>query len=60
MTDTPKPGSYEAIEKGCKCPIMDNHYGKGIGSNGEKYGWYQSEGCPMHWLRKTCENQTSN
>ena len=25
----PPPGSKEAINKGCKCPVMDNSYGKG-------------------------------
>ena len=27
---------------------MDNHMGKGRGGNGEKYGWYISEGCELH------------
>ena len=29
MTKTPNPGSREAQEKGCTCPVMDNNYGKG-------------------------------
>lgn len=27
--DKPRPGSKEAIAAGCKCPVMDNSYGKG-------------------------------
>lgn len=31
MTDKPpNPGSKEAIEAGCICPVMDNHHGAGI------------------------------
>lgn len=26
---TPKPGSKEATELGCTCPVIDNGYGKG-------------------------------
>ena len=26
----PSPGSEEAVKKGCSCPVIDNHYGKGI------------------------------
>lgn len=25
----PNPGSKEAIELGCTCPVMDNHHGRG-------------------------------
>jgi len=27
--EIPTPGSDEAIKKGCKCPVLDNGYGKG-------------------------------
>jgi hypothetical protein len=30
MIKDPKPGSKEAIEAGCKCPVIDNHHGEGI------------------------------
>lgn len=26
----PSPGSDAAVEQGCTCPVMDNHYGKGV------------------------------
>lgn len=58
-----KPGSDEAVQKGCICPRIDNHYGKGKNGDGEKYGWFiicseerderypgntQFDGCPLH------------
>lgn len=45
---TPNPGSDEAIEQGCTCPVYDNARGKGIGGNGEKHGWWITAGCPLH------------
>lgn len=48
-TDTPpRPGSPAAQAKGCTCAAKDNHLGKGVGGNGEKYGWWISGGCPLH------------
>ncbi len=44
----PHPGSPEARENGCTCPVLDNAHGKGRGADGERYGWYMSEGCPLH------------
>lgn len=26
----PNPGSDEAVERGCTCPVIDNHYGSGV------------------------------
>jgi hypothetical protein len=26
----PNPGSPEAVEHGCTCPVIDNHYGRGM------------------------------
>ncbi len=42
------PGSKPALEAGCTCACMDNHYGAGRGGDGKKYGWYITEGCPVH------------
>jgi len=28
--EIPKPGSKEAVEAGCNCPVSDNHHGEGI------------------------------
>jgi len=48
MTNTaqPNPGSQEAIDKGCTCPVMDNHYGKGF-QYGNAQCFYHNELCPL-------------
>ena len=48
MTEPPHPGTEDAHAKGCTCPIIDNHYGKGRGGDGERYGWYMMGNCPLH------------
>ena len=48
--DKPNPGSKEAIEQGCTCPVMDNYHGEGSGYT-DKEGYplfYYSEDCPIH------------
>ncbi len=50
--DTPKPpnpGSAEAKQLGCKCPEIDNHYGKG-----EPSPFHQHKGQPFFWVTATC------
>lgn len=51
--DTPTPGSDAAREQGCKCPVIDNHYGRGRGDG----QFWISENCPLHdpALRSACE-----
>ena len=44
----PKPGSPEAVAKGCTCPVMDNGRGKGWLGDGERFGWVVNEDCPLH------------
>lgn len=52
-TTTPAPGSQAARDAGCRCPIIDNGYGKGIygGAIREPDGspafWYVDD-CPVH------------
>jgi hypothetical protein len=48
MTE-PKPGSKEAIDEGCTCPIIDNHYGQGIVLEDSVLFYYNSD-CPIHGL----------
>ena len=48
MSDTPTPGSDEAIALGCRCPSIDNGHGRGRGGDGKKYGWFINENCPLH------------
>ncbi len=43
----PYPGTQEAIDAGCTCPVMDNSYGHGAYGD-PKYGFYITEGCPIH------------
>ncbi len=45
----PSPGSREAIEQGCGCPVLDNYHGKGFG-NPPKF-WINAD-CPLHGLEE--------
>jgi hypothetical protein len=49
---TPNPGSPEALDLGCKCPVMDNHYGQGRPSKDGPLFVYNME-CPLH-VRRPC------
>ena len=43
----PNPGSDDAIEQGCRCPVMDNAHGHGyLGVAGT---FVYSASCEMHW-----------
>lgn len=44
-TDAPSPGSNEAIDAGCRCPVLDNSHGWGFRKEGE---FIISLGCPLH------------
>ncbi len=48
----PKPGSAEAIEKGCLCPIMENNCGAGFVKNNALHYTIREE-CPLHSTEKT-------
>ena len=41
------PGSREARDQGCKCPIYDNHHGQGIQLHDELIYWVHDK-CPVH------------
>jgi hypothetical protein len=46
---TPNPGSDEALDAGCTCPVLDNAHGKGY--MGGVFGgtvFVYMEGCPVH------------
>ncbi len=48
----PYPGSDEAIERGCTCPVIDNGHGKMERYvDGERVWWIDSE-CPLHGMRE--------
>ena len=45
------PGSWQAISKGCTCPVIDNHYGKGrLTETGVAY--IIMGDCPIHGKRE--------
>lgn len=47
----PAPGSKEAIDAGCSCPVLDNRHGLGYPHpvTGEPVYWI-NEWCPLHAL----------
>ena len=48
--DTPNPGTQEAIDAGCTCPVLDNGWGKGSGyldKDGKPTFWRDAD-CPLH------------
>ncbi len=57
---SPKPGSKEAVDLGCVCPVMDNHYGKGFPYGGQKEPcFYVSENCKLHNPPKPAKGKKS-
>lgn len=57
----PNPGSNEAQQKGCTCPVMDNGYGDE--ELGRIRGFWISGNCPLHGvggiIGETIENTSS-
>lgn len=47
MSNTPNPGSAEAIAIGCSCPRIDNGHGRGS-------GFKNDDGSPAFWVRGDC------
>ncbi len=51
-TAVPNPGSDEALDQGCLCPVIDNHHGQGFpypdGKGGYETAFYYIEWCPLH------------
>ncbi len=50
MNTTPNPGSEEAVALGCSCPIIDNHYGKGVPHNIDLHN-----GPILFWISADCK-----
>lgn len=57
MSTKPNPGSKEAGEQGCLCPVIDNAHGRGYLGNGERFGFVINEHCPLH--APTTEEKTN-
>jgi hypothetical protein len=51
----PNPGTKEAIDAGCTCPVLDNYHGRGIPMDGEIVFWY-TEGCTIHFPKEEKES----
>lgn len=45
MTNSPNPGSNEALDAGCLCPVLDNAHG---------LGWPGRDGKPTFWINPYC------
>ena len=62
LMDDLTPGSKAALDKGCVCPVMDNHYGKGRPirhpENGEmqRAFWINGE-CIIHGDNKAASKE---
>ena len=46
MSAAPNPGSQAALNRGCKCPVIDNHYGHA--KPWGEFGWWINADCPLH------------
>ena len=57
MSDVPLPGSKDALELGCICPVMDNHYGDP--KHARKFGSWQMQDCPVHNPAHTKESNAN-
>ena len=52
ITDKPSPGSDEAVDAGCNCPIQKSgKYLRGIFNNHD--GQWINIGCPLHGVECT-------
>lgn len=50
VAETPNPGSDEAIEQGCVCPVLDNHHGRGWDVGDGKQLFVTNADCPLHGI----------
>lgn len=53
---TPNPGSTEALDLGCTCPVLDNHQGHGY--RGQAGVFIYAMNCPVHFADE-CEKTES-
>lgn len=44
--EIPDPGTDEALQQGCTCPVYDNNHGRGY--MGQEGIFVYSMGCPVH------------
>jgi len=56
MANKPNPGSEEAQKQGCKCAVIDNHYGEGLSYPGVKGpAFWITADCPIHGTKAESE-----
>lgn len=54
--DRPNPGSKEAIDLGCVCPVLDNAHGRGAwGTRGVKAIFWICGDCKLHYHKGDTE-----
>jgi len=46
-SSVPNPGSPEAAQAGCTCPVIDNHHGAGVPTSHGPLFWMTAD-CPIH------------
>ena len=49
-----EPGGREAVKRGCTCPVIDNHHGRGF--QGKRGCHIITAGCPVHDPKEGCGN----
>lgn len=54
-SETPPPGSDEAIDRGCTCPVVDNGHGRGRFGDGDMYVYRPD--CPVHEPKDGDDNE---
>lgn len=48
----PPPGSQAALDRGCRCPVLDNRSGEGACEINGKVEYWINEDCPLHGGKK--------
>ncbi len=59
-SNNPHPGSKEAVDLGCTCPVMDNHYGRGY--QGVEGIYVYNQDCNLHsqMINEIIKNQEND
>ncbi len=52
----PNPGSQEAVDLGCTCPVWDNHHGQGFKLGGDDICFWINQGCLIHTTKNEVED----
>lgn len=50
----PLPGTPEAVDAECTCPVHDNNYGLGVVILGIRQFWINAD-CPIHGIEGSIE-----